>query len=359
MSIATVEDAARQAGAREGAGRAGRQRWNGTLRYIGRRLLFYLGAAWVAITLNFVIPRLMPGSPAQTLINELQGKGHHLSPGSRAAIEQLFGAPHESILIQYLRYLDQVVHLNFGLSVAYYPVPVWQVISGGLLWTVCLVGIATILAFLIGTTLGIVAGWRPGTTLDSLMMPTCLFLGSLPYFWVGLILLVVLSVDHTWLPSGGGYDFYLKGGLSPRYVLSILSHALLPAATIVVSSMGGWLLLMRNMMITTVSEDYVLLARAKGLAPWRVMFSYAARNAVLPSVASLATSIGFIVGGSLLVEVVFAYPGVGYLLYTAVASNDYSLMQALFLIISLSVLAANFIADSIYGLVDPRARESR
>lgn len=357
MTIATTLDDA-SPGIDGGGGPPRPTRTGGTLRYLSRRLAFYLFAAWVAITLNFLVPRLMPGDPATALIDKLQGRGH-LSDDAKRSIHALFGAPHESLFSQYIHYLDQIAHLNFGISVAYYPTPVWQVIRGGLFWTIGLVGVATVLSFLIGTALGVVAGWRPGSKLDSLLAPFSLFLGALPYFWVGLILLVFFSIDHTWLPIGGGYDPTLVAAFSPGYVASILSHALLPAVTIILSSLGGWLILMRNMMVTTVSEDYVLLARAKGLSPRRVMFSYAARNAILPSVASVATSIGFVVGGSLLVEVVFAYPGVGYLFYTAVESIDYALMQALFLIIALSVLAANFVADSVYGLIDPRARERR
>lgn len=356
MTIATVQEGATPAGTTR-VGR-GRRRSHGTLHFIGRRLAFYLAAALVAITLNFLLPRMMPGDPATSMINQLEVHGH-LSDAAKEAVRAQFGAPHQSLLIQYFHYLDQLAHLNFGLSVAYYPTPVWEVIRGGLPWTIGLVGVTTILAFLIGTGLGIVAGWRPGSRLDAVIAPMSLFLGALPYFWVGLVLLIVFSVDNRWLPIGGAYDQDLVAAFSPGYVGSILVHALLPALTIILSAVGGWLILMRNMMVTTISEDFVLLARAKGLPPWRIMFGYAARNAVLPSVAGLSTSIGFVVGGSLLVEVVFAYPGVGYLFYTAVSSLDYALMQALFLIIALSVLAANFIADSVYSLIDPRARDAR
>ena len=338
------------------APRRRRQRWRGALVQL-RRLLFYVATAWVAITLNFVIPRLMPGDPATIVVNRLAQR-QPVTAATETAIRALFGTPDESLWRQYVQYIGELAHGNFGISIAFYPQPVSTVISQGLPWTLALVGLSTVLAFLIGTLLGVVAGMRPGTRFDSVLAPLSTFLGAMPYFWVGTVVLLLLSVQWPAFPSQNGADLSLDPGWTPEFIGSVIYHGTLPALTIVLTAVGGWFLGMRNMMITTIFEDYVLLAEAKGLSRWRVMLSYGARNAMLPQVASVAISLGSVVGGSLLAEIVFAYPGVGYLFYQAVTNLDYPLMQALFLAISLSVLVANFIADSVYVLLDPRTRES-
>ncbi|WP_425825597.1 ABC transporter permease [Streptomyces fractus] len=330
----------------------------GAARYFLRRLGFYIGAAAVAVTLNFLIPRLMPGDPASALISQMQQK-QNLSADQVTSIYRLFGAPGAPLWDQYVTYLGQVAHFDFGASVAYYPTPVWEVIRSGLPWTIGLVGLTAVLAFVIGTSMGVLAGSRVGSRFDSFITPASMFLGALPFFWVALLLVMAFGVQLNWLPISGAYDGDMAVAFNGPFLMSVVTHGILPAITMVVASFGGWLVGMRNMMVTTVSEDYVLLARAKGLSKARVMFQYAARNAVLPSVAGFALTIGSAVSGQILVEIVFSYPGVGYLLYQAVSSVDYPLMQALFLIVSLTVLAANFIADSVYGLIDPRARETR
>jgi peptide/nickel transport system permease protein len=321
-----------------------------------RRIAFYLVATWVAITLNFLLPRLMPGTPAEAVIAQLSQK-HPLTEAQIQAIYKLFGSPHTALLTQYWQYLDQLAHGNFGLSVAYYPTPVTQVIGTGIWWTLILVGVTTVLAFGIGTALGIFAGWRPGSRTDSVLTPLSVLIGSLPFFWVALLAVLFFGYKLVWFPPSLGYDQGDKIGFNWPFISSAFQHAVLPAFTIIVSSVGGWIFGMRNMMVTTVSDDYVLLATAKGLKRSRVMFTYAARNAILPSIAGFATALGFVVGGSLLAEIVFAYPGLGSIAFNAISNFDYPLMQALFLIISLAVLAANFVADSVYVLLDPRTAE--
>jgi peptide/nickel transport system permease protein len=210
----------------------------------------------------------------------------------------------------------------------------------------------------LGLTLGTLAGWRRGSWLDSLV-PSTTFLSAVPYFWLALLLLYLFSQVWGVLPLGGGYDETLDIGLSGDFLSSAVEHAVLPAATIVLSSVGGWMLGMRNMMVSTLAEDYVTAAEAKGLRPRTVMVGYAARNAVLPSVAGFAISLGFIVSGSLVMEIVFSYPGMGFTLLQAVENTDYPLMQAVFLVITFAVLAANFLVDLVYGFVDPRTRQAR
>jgi len=224
-------------------------------------------------------------------------------------------------------------------------------------WTATLIGVSTVISFLIGTVLGIMSGWWRGSWMDTLL-PVTTFLGSIPYFWFGLLAAFWLADQLHWFPLSGATGTTTPIGPNWAFLISATYHAILPAATIVISSIGGWMLGMRNMMVTTQAEDYVLLAEAKGLSPRRIMITYAARNAILPTLATFAMSLGFVVSGAILVEIVFSYPGLGYVLFQAVTNNDYPLMQGVFLMITVAVLAANFLADLAYVALDPRTRLS-
>lgn len=323
------------------------------MSYLLRRIAFYLFTAWAAVTINFIVPRLIPGDPVQTLVSRAHGQ---LSTQAIQSLYVLLGLnKDESILTQYLRYWGQLLHGDLGLSFAFFPSPVSSVIADSLPWTLALVGITTLASFLIGTGLGVFAGWRRGSWVD-LMIPVTTFLSSVPYFWLGLIAITLFAGTNGLFPSSGGYDPGLVPGLDLTFLSSAVQHSLLPAATILVSSMSGWIMSMRNMMVTVASEDYITVAHAKGLSERRVMVSYAARNALLPNVSGFALSLGLIVGGTLLVEIVFSYPGLGFELFQAVGAKDYPLMQGIFLIITLSVLLANFLADLAYLVLDPRTR---
>jgi peptide/nickel transport system permease protein len=322
--------------------------------YLLRRIGFYLLTAWAAITINFFIPRLIPGDPVLALIGRFQGQ---ISTQAIQSLYILFGLnKHENIFQQYGDYWVQLVHGDLGLSFTFFPTPVSQVISQSLPWTIALVGITTLISFALGTGLGVIAGWRRGSWADALL-PVTTFFSSVPYFWLGLIAITLLAGPGSFFPSSGGFDPGVVPGFSGAFIGSAVQHSLLPAATILVSSMSGWILSMRNMMVTVASEDYITVAHAKGLSERRVMVSYAARNALLPNVSGFALSLGFIVGGTLLVEIVFSYPGVGFELFQAVGAQDYPLMQGIFLIITLSVLAANLLADIAYLVLDPRTRK--
>jgi peptide/nickel transport system permease protein len=327
------------------------------VRYFVRKLAFYLVAAWAALTLNFLLPQLIPGDPVQILL----GRENQSGAVSQAQVDNLralLGLGNGNLVERYWRYLDQLAHLNLGRSVTYFPVNVTDVINQALPWTVVLVGTATVISFALGIALGAIAGWRRGSWVDNLV-PSTTFLTAIPYFWLALLMLYLFSNVWRVLPLNGGYDPDVQIGWSLSFVGTALKHGLLPAATIVISSVGGWLLGMRNMMVTTLSDDYVVAAEAKGLRPRRLMIGYAARNAVLPSVAGFAISLGVIVSGSIAMEFVFSYPGIGYTLLQAVENDDFPLMQALFLVITFAVLGANLIVDLLYGFVDPRTRQSR
>ncbi len=222
-------------------------------------------------------------------------------------------------------------------------------------WTIFLVGTATIVSFSLGTLLGILAGWRRGGLFDRLL-PGFTFVQAIPYFVLAEIAIVLLSTDVHLFPAYGGYTLGDKIGLNGTFISSAFNHSLLPALTIILTSMAGWMLQMRNVMITTIGEDYVLAAQAKGLSTRRIMFTYAARNAILPNIAGFATAIGFVIAGSLVMEIVFSYPGVGYQLFQAVTNDDYPVLQGIFLSIAGCVLVACLLADVVYVLADPRAR---
>lgn len=323
------------------------------MRFILRRLGFYLIAAWASITLNFFLPRLMPGDPVQVLFAQLQGQ---LDPRAMTAIYEAFGFVQGPLHIQYLTYLKNLAQGNMGISVSYFPVPVLTVLSTGLLWTIFLVGLATIISFGLGTLLGVIAAWRRGGLFDSVLPPAMLFLNAFPYFWLAMLALYTFAIGLGWLPRGHAYSDTLQPGWNLTFIKSVFVHATLPALTLVVTSLGGWMLGMRNNMITTLSEDYVTFAQAKGLSDRRVMFTYAARNALLPNITGLAMSVGFIIGGALLTEIVFSYPGLGYILLLAVNRRDYPLIQSQLLMVTFAVLLANLIADIIYTRLDPRVR---
>ncbi len=324
------------------------------MRYLLQRIAFYLFTAWAAITLNFFIPRAIPGDPVTALIARYQGQ---ISSDAVQSLYVLFGLDDQgSLWSQYVDYWGQLFRGDLGISFTSFPTPVSEVIGSGVWWTVVLVGVTTVVSFLIGTGLGVVAGWRRGSWVDSLL-PVTTFLSSVPYFWLGLVAIALLTGPGSFFPSSGGYESGLVPAFDRYFIPSALQHSLLPGLTILVTSVSGWILGMRNMMVTVASEDYITVAHAKGLSGRRVALSYAARNALLPSVSGFALSLGFIVGGSLLVEIVFSYPGLGYLLYRAVGAKDYPLMQGIFLIITISVLIANLLADLAYLALDPRTRK--
>ena len=331
------------------------------MRHILRRILFYACAIWVAITLDFFIPRLAPGDPVAALVGKMSIKGY-VTPAMQQTLAAEFGLnTHDSLLAQYFKYLGNLLHGNLGNSIQYFPTPVSQIIGQDIGWSLMLGGVAVIISFTLGCLFGIITAWKRSSLLDTILSPAMNFLSAIPYFWLALLSLFIFAYLLNWFPlTGGSYDaINVDPGWSLDYIGSVIQYAFLPALTLVISSLAGWMLTMRNSMITTLSEDYVLMARAKGLSEGRIMFRYAARNAVLPNITGFAIAIGTIVGGQLLTEMVFSYPGIGYALFQAVGEQDYAMVQGVFLIITLAVLGANFMADMLYAFLDPRVRQER
>src|SRR5579884_3931624 len=321
--------------------------------YLLRRLGFYLLAFWVAITVNFLLPRLEPGNPINYFRQRYQAQ-LAANPHLLDSLNALFNFQHQNLLTQYLDYLTNLAHLDFGISYTYFPTPVSQIIGNALPWSMFLAGASAVLAFVIGTTLGVLVSWWRGKPLDLLVTPLTMFSQAFPAFFVAVLLIYFLAVLNGWFPVNHSYGDTTQPGWSVDFFTSVADHAILPVAALLLSSLGGWLLGMRAVMINTLSEDYVTMAEAKGLSTPRVMFMYAARNALLPQVTSFAIVLGYALTSLVLIENVFAYPGLGFQLVNAVQSNDYPLMQAIFFIIAVAMLIANFLADLAYSFLDPR-----
>src|SRR6056297_96553 len=323
------------------------------MKYFARKVGLLLFALFVAITINFFLPRMMPGDPASDLVDKMQG----VPPEALESIKAAFGVNTEdSLITQYGKYLFNLLKGDFGISISRFPTPVADVLKVAIPWSLGLMGLSTIISFIIGTIIGIACAWNRNKPLATFTVGFFIFIRSFPYFWLGLLFIYLFAFKIPFFPIGGSY----QPGVDRTgwdFIISILKHGILPAATIIISSMGAWILTMRNNMINVLAEDYITVALAKGLPMKRIKGLYAAKNALLPSITGFAMSLGFVVGGGLLTEMVFGYPGVGLMLFQAVQAKDYPLMQAIFLFISAAVLIANFIADVFILILDPRVRD--
>ena len=324
--------------------------------YLLRRTGLYLVAAWAALSINFALSRMMPGDAATAMFARMRGQ---LSTEAMAALRATFGRDDSSLFAAYADYVGNALSGDFGVSVAYYPAPVSEVIGTGLVWTLLLVGCSVVISFALGTFLGALAAHRRGGWLDSIAPPVLAFVAAFPYFWLAMLALYLFGFSLGWFPLRHAYGDAIEPGFTIEFVASVVRHAILPAATIVIATVGGWMLNMRNTTIGVLGEDYATLARAKGLSPRRVMLRYTARNALLPNITGFGMALGFVVSGALLTEIVFSYPGLGYLLVQAVRNQDYPLMQGLFFTITMAVLVANLIVDLLYVWLDPRTRGGR
>jgi peptide/nickel transport system permease protein len=325
------------------------------MAFLLRRLAFYLAAFIAAATINFFLPRLMPGDPIQKMF---AGAGSDLSLENLNALKLTFGFIDAPIGEQYLAYLKSVFTGDLGRSIKYFPLPVTELLGRALLWTLGLVGIATLVSFSIGTFLGVMAAWRRGTLFDTAVSLIAIFSSSVPAVVVSLITLFAFGYTLGWFPNGYAANPMLDPAWSWTYISSVIYHGTLPMLTMVLVLTGGFAVTMRNNMINLLGEDYIVMGRAKGLSDRGVMLWYAARNALLPTVSALAISLGAVLGGSLITEVVFNYPGMGNTLYQAIIARDYPVIQGELLIMTGAMLVANFIVDLSYVLLDPRLKRA-
>jgi peptide/nickel transport system permease protein len=323
--------------------------------------MFFL-TVWLGATIIFIIPRLAPGDPIASMITQLQNQAGRIENSAEiiAAWRARFGLD-DPMPVQYLRYLRNSVTFDLGYSLRFFPTTVEEMILRNLPWTLRLMVVAVFFQVLIGNAIGALMGWRRTPKLAKNLLPLALTFSSVPAFMMALLLIFVFAFGLEWFPvsQGIGRGLGLDWQWNWEYISSAIHHAILPIMAIVVTGMGGWALGMRGMMITTDGEDYMILAQAKGLRPGRVFLRYGVRNAILPQITAVALSLGTLVGGQILVEFMFAYPGMGSLLNVAIINGDYTLIQgvAFFLIVAVSL--AVLILDLAYPLLDPRITYQR
>jgi len=316
---------------------------------VAGRVAQYVLVLWAALTLNFALPRLAPGSPLQYLFGD---EINAVAPERQVEILRQFGLD-QPVLAQYARYWADLARFDLGTSVRFGQ-PVAEVLGERIGWTLLLIGVATVLSTLIAITAGTVAAWKRGSARDTGLMVGILTAESMPSFWVALILISVFAAQLGWFPTFGAVSLVGGGG-----VADTASHLALPVLTLVLTETGSLFLLVRGSLLSTLGEDYTLMAEAKGASQRRVVFRHGLRNALLPVWTSVTLDLGRRVGGVVVVETVFAYPGMGRAIYESVLARDYPLLQGAFVVLTAGIVAANLLADLTYPLLDPRVRRPR
>ena len=331
-----------------------------TKEYVLKRFGMFLLTVWLGTTIIFIVPRLAPGDPVQAMLGRMLAEGTNVENADLLvlAYRQRFGLD-QPLIVQYFRYLYNSATFNTGYSLAFFPSQVDAMVARAIPWTLSLLFVALIISFIIGNTVGALLAWRRTPRLAKWLLPISLTFTSIPAYMVGIMLLFVFAFQLDWLPFAGNYARGLSPGWNWSFVVSVLKHALLPASSIILVSMGAWALGMRGMMITTDGEDYMILAEAKGLSPTRIFFRYGVRNAILPQVTAFGVALGALAGGSVLVEVIFTYPGMGNLLFQGILNSDFTLIQGIVFYVIVGVSIAVLILDLTYPLIDPRITYQR
>ncbi len=313
----------------------------------------YFIALAIAIVVNFALPRLMPGGPVDSMIAQL---GQRATPGVIAALKAKFGQIDQPVWVQFADYLKGLLTLDLGVSTSYYPMTVVEVLTRPLVWTAFLITTTIILSFIVGIFLGALSAWRRGGKTDSILSPLAFVVTAVPPVVFALTTLFVLGVFYRLAPVSYAYDPNLDPGFNLTFVRSVAAHIVLPVLSLAPYLIASFQSTMRSSMISVLNEDYVTLGRAKGLSNTMVMYSYGVRNAMLPMLTHLALMLGSIFGGSIVVEVVFNYPGLGLTLFTATLARDYPVIQGQLMLMTVITLGANMLVDIVYGLVDPRLK---
>lgn len=331
-----------------------------TLDYALRRIGFFFVVVWVTVTAMFFIIHMAPGDPVTQQVTRMQASGQSLAAGP-ALIEEYqrqFGLD-KSLPAQYWSYVKELAQGNLGYSVSSFPTKTSTIIGDALPWTLGLLVTSMLLAWLVGSLLGGLMAWRSTPALARGLLGSVMLISAVPVYLIALVLLYVFAFELQWLPSGGAQDPLATGLSTFGTVADVLEHALLPAASIVLAFTGFFMLGMRSMMVSVLGSDYLMLAEAKGLPQRRVFLRYGMRTAILPQVTTLAIYMGWVVSGSVLVEVLFAYPGLGKVLVAAVDGRDYPVIQGVVLMMVLTTAGALLILDLLYPLIDPRIRYGR
>lgn len=325
------------------------------IKYFVKRLVTYFLTLIAAFTIVFIIPRLVPGNPIRTILMQLSLQGQNIPGGEEIvkAYKKMFGLEGD-LFTQYLSYLSQVLRGNLGISISFFPTPVKDLIARAIPWTIGLLSLVVVISWVIGNILGALIGWSRPSKVTIFIAYVGLTLSCIPYYVLALILILIFAYYIPLFPTSGAMPM----GATPRFtfdfIFNIIRYGTLPALSIILSSLGGWLISMRSLIINIQGEDFIMFAEAKGLRRSTILMKYALRNALLPQATGLALSLGYTVSGSLLVESIFAYPGLGNLYMTALELNDYNLIQGLTLLVIFTVLTANFLIDLLYPLIDPR-----
>lgn len=331
-----------------------------SLPYVLKRLGMWVLTVWLGATIIFFVPRLAPGDPVSSMVSRMQAQAGFVE-GSADMIESWrvrFGLD-GPLYVQYFNYMRSLLRFDLGFSLASFPSRVNGMVADALPWTLGLLTIATLISFVLGNLIGALMAWRRTPRLARSLLPLTLTFTSIPFFMFGILLIYIFAFGLGWFPASGGQGRGLETGLNWPFIKSVIHHGILPAFAIVATSMGFWALGMRGMMITNDGEDFMILAEAKGLRPRRVFWNYGMRNSILPQITALALSLGLIAGGSTLVEYIFAYPGMGYLLYLGIVNNDYTLIQGIVFILILGTATAVLILDLLLPMVDPRITYQR
>jgi len=330
------------------------------MSYITRiiyRLLLCISVIFVSLTINFIVPRLVPGSPIEIIIAQLSYQGQKIgSENLVAEYKRMFGLD-KDIITQYICYLKEIFKGNLGYSIVSFPTTVNELIIRRLPWTIGLLSFTTIISWLLGNLLGVLVGWRETKSrLGNILIMIPLMLGVLPYYLLAIILIFLLAYLIPLFPMSGGYSLTITPRLTLSFILDVLYHSTLPALSIILSSLGWWFISARSLVTVIKGEDFILMAEAKGLPRRIILWKYAFRNAILPQITGLALSLGNIIGGALLTEMVFTYPGIGWLLYHAIVTSDYPTIQGIITLIVISISTAMLLIELIYPLLDPRIK---
>ena len=331
-----------------------------TIGYVLKRVGMFLLTIWMGATIIFIVPRLAPGDPITATIGRMIAQGGSVENADELieSWKAKFGLD-EPVPVQYVRYLGNLATFDTGYSLAFFPATVDQLVFKAMPWTVFLLLIATAVSFLLGNAIGALMAWRPTPGWIRKILPVTIVFTAIPPFMLGILLIYLFAFQLEWLPFSGAYERGLTPGFNMPFMLSALKHAVLPATAIVLTSMGFWALGMRGMMITIDGQDYMLLAHAKGLRPRHIFLRYGIRNGILPQVTALALTLGSIAAGSVIVEYIFTYPGMGYLLYQGIINSDFNLVQGIVFYLILGVSLAVLILDLAYPLIDPRITHQR
>ena len=326
-----------------------------SLNYLLRRLLVFFLTLWVAATLIFIIPRLAPGDPIAAMVARLSYQAGFVEDSSKIieGWKERFGL-NDPVYVQYVRYMSNLLRFDMGYAMARFPSEVSQLVGRALPWTIGLVGVATAIFFTVGNFFGALLAWKRTPHLVKVLIPISMIFTSIPPLLAGLLLVYVFGFLIKIFPQGYAYAYNIQPALTLEFIANVVHHGFLPAMAIVIVTFGYWALGMRGMMVTIEGEDYMILAQAKGLKPFYVLYRYMIRNAILPQMTALAVSIGTLVGGVVLVEVIFNYNGMGTLIFTAIREQDFNLIQGTSFILILTSALATLIIDLSYPLIDPR-----